>query len=119
MSTSRRRSRRRRDHETGPAAAAAPAAPAAPGPGGRSPSLPPLPAWHWRTFPVYFALSFGLFAGVYLGAAGVWLDYEGNGTFLVVVQVIAAIFFGFALSRIAVRWMVSRNLVKPRTARKR
>lgn len=113
MSGPRRRGRRRRDHEPGVPA------PQPTAKDDRSPAARPLPPWHWRTFPVYFALSFGLFAGVYLGAIGVWIDREGNGTFFLIVSVVAAILFGFALSRVAVRWMVTNNWVKPKPARKR
>ena len=47
-------------------------------PGGRSGQLPaavvdahgqPIAPWQWRTFPVYFALSAGLFVGLILGLA--------------------------------------------------
>jgi len=113
MSPARRRARRRRDNEP----AVQPAQPASRNE--RPPSVPPLPQWNWRTFPVYFAFSLGLFAGVYLGLIGSWLEREGNGTFFLIVSVAASILLGFGLSRVAVRWMVQRNWVKPRPARKR
>lgn len=113
MSTSRRRSRRRRDHE--PAATAGQPVPQELRPG----SVRPLTPWNWRTFPVYFAFSFGLFLGVYAGALGVIAGNDGNNTFFLLISVAAAILFGFGLSRVAVRWMMARNWVKPRPARKR
>ena len=75
-----------------------------------------LPPWRWKTFPVYFAFSVGLFLGVYGGAIGAITASgdDGNSAFFLIVSVLAAILLGFGLSRIVVRWMTQRNWVKPR-----
>jgi hypothetical protein len=73
--------------------------------------------WNWRTFPVYFAFSLGLFIGVYLGfIAGVLND--SNGTVAVVVFIVAALFLGFGFSRLTTRFMINRRWVKPRAKRR-
>ncbi len=68
--------------------------------------LPPLPDWDWRTFPVYFAFSVGGFAGLYLGLLSYW---SGNDWFQLIVFVTFAMLLGWGLSRIMVRWTLSRK----------
>jgi hypothetical protein len=107
MSSTRRKSQRR-SHAT-PATVAPAAAPQA------QPATPweptPLPEWHWRTLPVFFAFSLGGFIGLELGIiAG---NSGSNGPALG-ISVIFALMLGLAFSRFAVRLMISRRWVKPR-----
>lgn len=74
----------------------------------------PLPAWRWRTFPVYFAFAMGLFLGVYAGAIAGIVNENGNNVPMLVVFLVAAIMLGLGLSRLTTRWMMSRNWIKPR-----
>ena len=76
--------------------------------------LKPLPNWRWTTFPVFCALSIGLFVGVY---AGVLASATDNSNVTLVVFIIAALFMGFSLSRVMTRFLVSHNWVKPRVKR--
>jgi hypothetical protein len=119
MSTARRRARRdsnvprpelaRRDqHAPSKAPPVKPAATAAGGPR-------PLPQWRWRTFPVFFALSLGLFLGVFLGTAAAVASDNGNDVAATIIFLASAAMLGLAFSRITVRWIVSRNWVKPRS----
>ncbi len=77
---------------------------------------PPV-AWDWRTFPVYFALTLGLFAGVYIGAAAGYAESEGNGTPMTVAFVMSAILFGFALSRFTSRFLINKGWLRPKPRR--
>ncbi len=115
MSPSKRRTRRRRLAEARAARAQVESAP----PELRSEPPEPYKPWNWRTFPVYFALSTGIFFGIYIGAAAFSARGDnGNDMPFLVVSVVAALFFGFGLSRFFVRFMVSRRWIRPR-ARKR
>lgn len=80
------------------------------------PVLTPMPNWHWRTFPVYFALSAGLMVGVYFGwIAGYVASNNGNQTPTTVTFIVAALLFGFALSRFTTRWVISRRWIRARS----
>ncbi|MBI5947712.1 MAG: hypothetical protein HY875_06215 [Chloroflexi bacterium] len=106
---------KRRERKT-PRAAHAPAAAGSTQP---QAGLPPLPPWHWRTFPVYFAGALGLFLGVYAGYLVGFVHAEtGNGTPTLVLFVTAALLLGFGLSRLTSRLMITRRWVKPRPKRK-
>ncbi len=70
--------------------------------------------WNWKTFPVFFAFSLGGFLGLYLGVV---TGTTGNRWFTIVVFSAFAMLLGWGLSRILVRWLVHRKLVKPRAAR--
>jgi hypothetical protein len=79
------------------------------------PAITPMPNWRWKTFPVYFALTAGLMLGVYLGwIAGFVASDQGNQTPTTVTFIVAALLFGFALSRLSTRWLISRRWIKPR-----
>ena len=78
----------------------------------------PVPQWRWMTFPVFFALSVGLFVGVYAGwLAGFIASDSGNQSLTTIVFIVAALFMGFSLSRVVTRFIVSHNWVKPRVKR--
>jgi hypothetical protein len=100
--------RRRRKTNPGPTAFAE---------GGAAPitAARKFPEWHWRTFPVFFALAAGLFVGMYLGiiAAAV------GGVFSIVVFIAIAVFMGLGLSRLSTRWLLERNWIKPRARKPR
>lgn len=76
----------------------------------------PMPSWRWKTFPVYFAASAGGFIGLYLG---VIVQAAGNSALTYAVFVTFALLLGFGLSRLTTRFLISRNWVKPRPARRR
>ena len=77
-----------------------------------------MPQWRWTTFPVFCALSVGLFLGVYAGwLAGFIASDSGNQTLTTIVFIVAALFMGFSLSRVVTRFMVSHKWVKPRIKR--
>jgi len=79
---------------------------------GHAASAPrPQPEWKWFTVPVLFAFALGGFLGVYAGMAV--QASESDGAFLVVTSVFAVL-LGAALSRMAVRWMVGHQWVKPK-----
>ncbi|MEO6397174.1 MAG: hypothetical protein ABIP13_01785 [Tepidiformaceae bacterium] len=75
-----------------------------------------MPPWKWKTFPVYFAFSVGGFVGLYFG---VIVQSVGNSALTYAVFVTFALLLGFGLSRLTTRFLLSRNIVKPRPARKR
>ena len=80
--------------------------------------LPELSVWRWKTLPVYFALTGGLFVGLYLGIAVGFFANEGNETPMTAVLIIAALAFGFALSRVTSRFLLKRGIVKARPRKK-
>ena len=86
--------------------------------GGGAPSHVPvaMPNWKWKTFPVYFAFSVGGFIGLYFG---VIVQATENSALTSGVFVGFALLLGFGLSRLTTRFLISRNWVKPRPARKR
>jgi hypothetical protein len=64
---------------------------------------------------VYFAFSFALLIGVYLGwLAGFIAADGGNQTPTTVVFIVSALLFGFALSRLSTRFFISRRWIRPR-----
>ena len=75
-----------------------------------------MPAWKWRTFPVYFGFSMGGFIGLYLGVIVAGVD---NSKFTTVVFVAFALLLGFGLSRVSTRFLISRQWVKPRVRTRR
>lgn len=90
-------------------------APAAQAVGGYQPT--PMPAWRWRTFPVYMAFAVGGFLGLYMGLlAGAT---GGDSVFTMVVFVFWALLLGFGLSRLVSRWMISRGWSRARTANRK
>ena len=82
----------------------------------RAALLAPPSKWQWKTFPVYFALSLGLFIGLYLGLLSAATD---NETIQLIVFLSTASMLGWGFSRFVVRWMTTHNWVKPRAGRKR
>lgn len=113
--TEQKKRRRRPRGGSGTVAAVAPGV--ATTPGGRV--LPELPVWRWKTLPVYFALTGGLFVGLYVGiAVGFFATDRGNETPMTVTLIIAALLFGFALSRVTSRFLITRGILKPRPRRK-
>lgn len=123
MSTARDRERERRRRVR---AIARTTAEARATPAGQEPTAParpgyvpvPLPPWRWRTFPVYFAFSLGLFLGVYAGVIAGIVNENGNNVPMLAVFLIAAVLLGLGLSRLTTRWMMSRNWIKPRPRRR-
>jgi hypothetical protein len=109
MTTTRKRSRRER-----PAPGAAPARPT---PAVQA-ALAPLSTWKWRTFPVYFAFSLALFIGVYVGMLAYAANDAGNTTVGLVVAGVPAVMLGLGFSRLMLRFMMTRGIIKPRTKRK-
>lgn len=76
---------------------------------------PPLPVWHWRTFPVYFAFALGAFLGVYAGYLAGFIQGKSDAIApAYVVFIASALLLGFGLSRFTSRFMVTRRWVKPR-----
>ena len=73
-----------------------------------------LTEWNWMTFPVFFAFSLGGFLGLYLG---ILTEATNNGWFEIVVFSGFAMLLGWGLSRIVVRWLVRRRILKPRAAK--
>ena len=103
MSPSRRRRRRLRGGgEAGGEAAATP-----------QPAPPPLPEWKWRTMPVFIALSFGLFVGLYLGMVA-----TGTGIAATVIFLIVAGMLGISVSRFVMRLLMQRGIIKPQARRR-
>lgn len=76
--------------------------------------IQPMPGWRWKTFPVYFAVSFGLFLGVFAGASAQAANDNGNGVAILVVFGIAAILLGAGFSRLMTRYLLARNWARPR-----
>lgn len=74
----------------------------------------PMPDWKWRTFPVFAALSLGLFIGVLFGSAAGAAANAGNDIGLLIAWGVAAILVGIAFSRLTTRWMISKQWVKPK-----
>ena len=106
MSTTRRKTQRRNAH--------APSAQPAPTPAPQPPAAwepTPLPEWHWRTLPVFFAFSLGGFIGLELGIIA---GNSGSNGLALGISVIFALMLGLAFSRFATRLMISRRWVKPR-----
>lgn len=112
MSTTRRRRSRRDRGERGDSTASD-SHPAQPGS-----ARPPGPNWKWRTFPVYFAFSLGIFIGLYLGILGAAMQDEGEGWFLTAAFIGVAVMLGLGFSRLSTRWLMDRNWIKPRSVRK-
>lgn len=84
--------------------------------GGVSPHVPvAMPNWKWKTFPVYFAFSVGGFIGLYFG---VIVQATENSALTYGVFVAFALLLGFGLSRLTTRFLISRNWVKPRPAKR-
>ncbi|MGE5595669.1 MAG: hypothetical protein ACM3S1_06480 [Hyphomicrobiales bacterium] len=80
-----------------------------------APGVVPMPKWQWKTFPVFFALAFGLFVGTWVGGlSGFVAGDQGDSTPLNIAYVVSAILMGAALSRFMTRWMISRQWIKPR-----
>ena len=123
MSTARERERERRRRRVSARAAdegtASVHAEAEGKPASTLPAVLPLPAWKWRTFPVFMALAIGLFAGVWIGVPAGIASENGNGIGVTILYLGTAVLLGAALSRFTVRWMQSRSWVKPRPAKKR
>ena len=70
-----------------------------------SKSTPALPIWNWRTFPVIAAFGFGGFIGMIVGAATGIIATIGLFGFVGIL--------GFSLSRLAIRFLMARGLIKP------
>lgn len=111
MSATKRRSRRQRPTTTSPVTGAQPAAVSERDDRGM---VLPLPEWKWRTFPVYFALTLGLMVGVWAGSAAGVNAEDGDDQPLMILFIVSALLFGFALSRLTTRLMLSKQWIKPR-----
>ena len=70
-----------------------------------SKSTPALPIWNWRTFPVLGAFGFGGFLGMIFGNIG---DPIHTIALFIFVGIL-----GFSLSRLAIRFLMARGLIKP------
>ena len=70
-----------------------------------SKSTPALPIWNWRTFPVIAAFGFGGFIGMIVGAETGIIATIGLFGFVGIL--------GFSLSRLAIRFLMARGLIKP------
>jgi len=81
-------------------------------------ALAPLPAWKWRTFPVYFAFSLALFIGVYVGLIAATASDAGNSSIGLLVAGIPAVMLGLGFSRLMLRFMMARGIIKPRAKRR-
>tara|TARA_B100000686_G_scaffold348326_1_gene439088 strand:+ start:439 stop:750 length:312 start_codon:yes stop_codon:yes gene_type:complete len=76
-----------------------------------SKSAPALPIWNWRTFPVIAAFGFGGFLGMIFGNIG---DPIHTIALFIFVGIL-----GFSLSRLAIRFLMAKGLIKPQPQRKR
>jgi hypothetical protein len=114
MSAQRRRQRRQRTPAAATASTPQPAATPSP-----ESHVVPMPAWRWRTFPVFFALAVGLFLGTWGGVAAGLVAADGSDLPMNLLFVVSAVFMGLALSRFMTRWMISRQWVKPKPRRKK
>ena len=76
-----------------------------------SKNTPTLPIWNWRTFPVIAAFGFGGFLGMILGAE--------TGIITTVSLFIFVGILGFSLSRLAIRFLMVKGLIKPQSRQKR
>lgn len=76
----------------------------------RGTSLPELPAWRWRTLPVWLALTGGFVLGWYVAAAGARISVE-TWAYITVLIVMAG--FSAGLSRVVSRatalWVMRRK----------
>jgi hypothetical protein len=80
---------------------------------------PPLPDWKWKTFPVYFALSLGLFVGAYAGyVTGFIHSDSGNSLPSTIMFGIAAVLLGFGVARLGVRGLMGWGVIRPTPKRK-
>lgn len=79
----------------------------------QQPAPPPLPEWRWRTMPVFIALSFGLFVGLYLGMVA-----TGTGIAAPVIFLIVAGMLGISVSRYVMRLLMQRGIIKPQARRR-
>tara|TARA_B100000029_G_scaffold512514_1_gene609352 strand:+ start:3245 stop:3553 length:309 start_codon:yes stop_codon:yes gene_type:complete len=73
-------------------------------------STPTLPIWNWRTFPVIAAFGFGGFIGMILGAETGIIATIGLFGFVGIL--------GFSLSRLAIRFLMAKGLIKPQPQKK-
>lgn len=63
--------------------------------------------------PVFIALSFGLFVGLMLGA-----EFAGTGIVGTVVFLAVAGMLGIAVSRLVMRMLMQRGIIKPQARRR-
>jgi hypothetical protein len=77
-------------------------------------AVKPLTEWRWRTFPVFFALSAGLFIGLQLGV----VVASANSTASLIIFIAVAVVLGLGLSRLTTRWLIERQWIKPRPKRR-
>ncbi len=63
----------------------------------------PITPWKWWTFPVYFALSAGLFAGFELGLLAGHLSSKGSTRLEEWGGLAIAVFFSFGMAQLATR----------------
>ena len=80
----------------------------------QQPAPPQLAEWRWRTMPVFIALSFGLFVGLYLGMVA-----TGTGIAATVIFLIVAGMLGISVSRFVMRLLMQRGIIKPQARRRR
>ena len=74
-------------------------------------NIPDLPTWNWRTFPVIMAFGLGGFLGMILGAE--------SGVIVNIALFIFVGILGFSLSRLAIRFLMLKGLIKPQPRRKK
>jgi|TARA_B110000263_G_scaffold248215_1_gene262592 hypothetical protein len=72
-------------------------------------NIPDLPTWNWRTFPVIMAFGLGGFLGMILGAE--------SGIIATIALFIFVGILGFSLSRLAIRFLMLKGLIKPQPQR--
>ncbi|MCL4240113.1 MAG: hypothetical protein KJ048_02070 [Dehalococcoidia bacterium] len=90
------------------------AAPSTPHGATEPPQATAMPAWKWRTFPVFFAFAAGGFAGLYMGI----FSAESSG-FFVFASAFWAVLLGLGFSRFTTRWIMSRQWARRRAATRR
>lgn len=75
---------------------------------------PPLPQWHWRTFPVFFAFSLAAFLGVYIGSfTGYSWGRNGNLVPTQIALAVTAVLLGFGVARLAVVGLMRIGIIRP------
>ncbi len=63
----------------------------------------PMTPWKWWTFPVYFAVTAGLFAGFELGLYAGQISAKGSTRLADIAGLVVAILFSFGMAQLATR----------------
>lgn len=107
-------SRKRRTRSRGGSVATAEGAVEVPAAPHEAEERPALPQWKWRTFPVYFALSLGLFVGGYAGyLTGYVHANSGDALPSTIMFGVMAVLLGFGVARFGVRGLMGWGVIKP------